>query len=347
LSCIDERLLRAIAQKCLSTFTACVLSQESLFFLRFVADCRPLMKYLRYAFALLPLVGLGELGAHFYFAKRPPSEADWRAIRPSVLAMRQPNDLVVTSPRWTDPIARMTLGEALMPVRDVARADESRYAYAVEVSIFGVHPSSLSNWHELSKTKSGKFTMRRLQNPAYVPVVADFVERVDAGKAEVFVVDGQKAPCPWSTNAPVYAGGLGGAPTFPSNRFVCTAPSHVFAGVTVIDDENFLPRRCVMMHVPDRGSIEARFDDVPLGSEIFGHSGMRWIIERDLTGTPIRLEVFLDGEKIGDEFHNDGQGWKSFRFPTPGRAGTKGSLLFKITSPNASRRQMCWEATTR
>src|SRR5271156_4696579 len=95
------------------------------------------MRLLRYAFLLVPALGLAELGAHLWFAKRPPTFDEWSTVVNAVRETRQEGDLVVIAPSWADPAARRALGDALMPLRDVARPDESRYAHAIEVSILG------------------------------------------------------------------------------------------------------------------------------------------------------------------------------------------------------------------
>ncbi|MBI5536272.1 MAG: hypothetical protein HY898_26355 [Deltaproteobacteria bacterium] len=305
------------------------------------------MKLSHLAFVLVPVLGLAELGAHVYFARRPPNEAQWREAAPRITSLRKPGDLVVVGPQWAEPAARMVLGDSMMPVRDVARPDESRYETALEISIAGQRSKYTRTWRELEKHSFGKFVVRRLQNPGYQKVSYDFVDHLNGVDASALLYDTQEHPCSWSDHAQLYAGGLGGPPTFPSTRFVCPAPMHVFAGVTVVEDQDYLPRRCIMMHAPDKGHIEARFRDVPLGNEIRGHSGMRMIVERELAGAPIVLEVFVDGQKIGQDVHLDGEWWKPWRFPLGAFAGKRGEVAFRVSSPRESQRQMCWEADTR
>ncbi len=305
------------------------------------------MKFARWAFAVVPLVALLELGAHLYFAVRPPTEAQWRAAAPRLAALRRPHDLVVIAPQWAEPVARMVLGDDVMPVSDVARPDETRYATAMEISILGERSKYTKGWPQIDRQTVGKFVVRHLQNPQPATILYDFVEHVDPSAATALLRDGSEKPCPWSDHAGTFSGGLGGPPAFPSHRFVCPAPLHVFVGVTIVEDQTYLPRRCIMMHVPMNGSIEARFRDVPLGAQIHGHSGMRMIVERESNGTPILLEVFVDGAKVGEDTHVDGEFWKSWTIPTPGYEGKRGEVMFRVSSAHESQRQMCWEADTR
>ncbi len=262
-------------------------------------------------------------------------------------AARHPEDLVIVAPRWAEPVARQVLGDHVMPLRDVARPDESRYATALEISILGQRDLATRTWSELERRTVGKFELRRLGNPDPAHVGYDFVDHLEPGSASVSLVDGAPKDCPWNAKAAPFAGGLGGAPAFPSTRFVCPAAMHLFAGVTVVEDQEYRPRRCVMMHAPDRGYVQAVFRNVPLGKEIRGHTGLRWIIERDLNGAPMTLEVLVGGEKLGDDVHLDGQGWKFWRFALGKHAGLREDVTFRVSSPSASRRQMCWEADSR
>src|SRR5262249_32004369 len=118
----------------------------------------------RFAFAAVPLLGLAELAAHFFFAERPPAFGDWFVLRDVVAAERRPGDLVVVAPEWADPVARRALGDALMPMRDEARPDVTRYASALEIGILGAHAHELSGWREIERREHGKFVVRRLEN---------------------------------------------------------------------------------------------------------------------------------------------------------------------------------------
>ncbi len=84
----------------------------------------------------LPVVGLAELGLHFWFAKRPPTFEEWAQVRDDIGTF-PPSAPVVVAPRWAEPLARQALGDERMPLAHVARPDTSRFERAVEVSILG------------------------------------------------------------------------------------------------------------------------------------------------------------------------------------------------------------------
>src|SRR5262249_7474688 len=155
-----------------------------------------------------PIAGLAELAAHFWFARRPPSFDDWYAITDAVRAMKQSGDLVVIAPAWADPAARRALGDDLMPLRDVARPDVTRYANAVEVSILGERAEEVRGFRETERREVGRFLLRRLENPAPARVVYDFVDHLDPAVADVRGTD-PATTCTWNPRANVVAGGLG------------------------------------------------------------------------------------------------------------------------------------------
>ncbi|MFT3773169.1 MAG: hypothetical protein QM820_47930 [Minicystis sp.] len=305
------------------------------------------MKLWRWAFVAVPVLGLVELGAHAWFARRPPSFDDWYTITDGVRAMKQPGDLVVVAPAWADPAARRALGDPLMPLRDVARPDVTRYAHALEISVLGERAEEVRGFREVERREIGRFLLRRLENPAPARVVYDFVDHLDPAVVDVRGTD-PPVTCSWNPRATVAAGGLGGHPTFPAARFECPGGVFFNVGVTVIADEEFRPRRCLWSHPFARGEIVTRFRDVPLGQVIRGHGGLYWMIEREKKGAPITLTVRVDGEVVGSAVHRDGDGWAGFEFPLGAHAGAKAATVeFAVTSPNYRDRHFCFEADSR
>ena len=296
----------------------------------------------------VPLAGLLELGLHFHFASAAPRGHDWDAAREPVTRLRQSGELVVIAPRWAEPLARQALGDGLMPLRDVARPDESGYARAIEVSILGEHAPDLRGWRVAKEERHGKFTYRVLENPKPEQVSYDFVDHIRPEDLEVFeLVGGEPRPCPWRTNAPVSNGGLGGNPTFPAQRFVCASGDWFFVGVTVIDDQHeYRPRRCIWSHPPPGGTMRMRFKNVPLGGVIRGFAGLPWVLFRDGTGAPVELEARVAGASLGVYVHEDQDGWAPFSFPT-GRAGQRGEVELEVRSANIQDCHYCFAADTR
>ena len=301
----------------------------------------------RGAFVVLPLAGIVELGAQLYTSRRAPTFDAWLELRAPVAELRKDGELVVIAPAWAEPLARRALGDDLMPVRDVARPDVTRYATAIEVSILGERAPELAGFREESRTTRGKFTLRRLANPTPAKVVYDFVDHARPPIADVRGTD-PAVPCAWNPRAPVSSGGLGGHPTFPPQRFECPGGEFFNVGVTVIADEQFRPRRCLWSHPFARGEIVTRFHDVPLGRVIRGHGGMYWITEREQRGAPITLTVRVNGDTVGSYVHADGDGWSPFELPLGAHAGADhAEVELAVSASNNTHRHFCFEADTR
>ena len=305
------------------------------------------MRLSRVALALLPLAGLVELGAQVWASHRAPRPSEYAALEPVVRELERPGDVVVVSPRWAEPLVRKALGDALMPIDMVARSDVARYDRAIEVSVLGANASELEGFTLHESRAVGPFTLRILDNPRPDHVVYDFVDHVEPPIAKVFGTE-PRVDCEFSSHAEVLAGGLGGHPTFPAARFLCPGGEFFNVGVTVIADEHFLPRRCIWSHPFATGQIVTRFEKVRLGERITGHSGMYWIIERNLAGAPIDLEISVDDDIVGKVTHTDGQGWAPFSFPLGAHAGAeKADVEFRVSSPNYVDRHFCFEASSR
>src|SRR6266536_5522047 len=107
----------------------------------------------RYLPLLVPILGLVELGAHFFFSRRAPTHDQWSEVRGLVASWYEPGEVVVIAPHWAEPMARWSFGESLMPLRDVARPDVTRYAKALEVSVLGGRPPEITNRKLLRETQ--------------------------------------------------------------------------------------------------------------------------------------------------------------------------------------------------
>jgi hypothetical protein len=293
----------------------------------------------------VPVVAALELALHVVFAHRAPTPEQWEKARPAVAAWYKAGEPVVIAPYWAEPMARWKWGDELFPVREVARPDVTRYAEALEVSAMGARSPELAGWRLLREAKAGPFTLRSLSNPAPANVTFDFSDHLDPPTAEVEIAKGTSTvACAFTDAAPVESGGLGGNPTYPASRFRCAGePEHVFVGLTVVDDEHARPRRCIWSHPPNSGETVTRFRSVPLGSVIRGHSGRRWVLERDAGGASFTIRVLVAGHEVGRFVHFDGDGWKAFELPLGVDAHHTADVEFRATGNT----QACFEADSR
>ncbi|HEX7671852.1 MAG TPA: hypothetical protein VF395_19795 [Polyangiaceae bacterium] len=294
---------------------------------------------------LVPALGLLELGGHFYYSGRPPKLDEWRLVRREVAEVRRNAELVVIAPDWAEPNARYAFGDALMPLSDVGRADESARARAIEVSILGASAPELSGWTVASEKRAGKFRIRVLLNPHPAAVTYDFVDHVaDAEVADVR--GGAVTPCPWDPQARKSAGGLHGDPAFPGRRHQCAGDSH-FVGVTVIEDKGWRGRRCLWASPSSTTTLSIRYHDVPVGHVIRGYGATPWWVERELRGGPIEVTVLVGGDTIGKYVQRAGDSWKLFELPVPASASPHADVEFRVESPHGRERQFCLQADTR
>lgn len=302
------------------------------------------MPLLRWLWLAIPVLGLGELGAHFYFARRAPDLDEWRALRPRIVELRKKDELVVVAPAWAEPLARHAFGEDQMPLAHVARPDVSGFARALEVSALGKQSPELDGWREIERHEAGRFTLRVLENPRFTPLRFDFVEAVARGRARVSVSGARgEEPCPFTENARTATGGLLGHVAYPRARFRCGGDDS-FVGVTVIEDDDYRPHRCILARLSRPGTIAIRFPDVPLGSRVRGFTGLSFFLLRD-GGTPSApLGVHIDGREIGRLNGRELPLWAPFEFSTAG--ATEAGVEFRVEI-DAVARELCLFADSR
>src|SRR5262249_45658728 len=150
-----------------------------------------------------------------YFAERQPRLEDWQALRSEVSKFKRRDELLVTAPDWATPLGRHAFGDELMPIADLARADDRGYQRPVEVGARGARSEELAGWRELERREVGAFTLRRLENPAYTPIKYRFVDHARPPDLAVSEGDQERDACPFSEHAPSLTGGLHGSVAFP------------------------------------------------------------------------------------------------------------------------------------
>jgi hypothetical protein len=297
------------------------------------------------------VMGLGvlELCAHYRFANAAPDIEAWRAVRPVVQAAAAPEDLILVSPRWAEPQARLVLGDSLMPLSHVARADESLFARALEISILGERAAELEGWQLEREERFGGFDLRTWRNPRSQTSLYDFFARAEPPHLAVYVERDGKPPesCPFGKNHRVSNGDLGGHPTFPRRRFACSGAEWSFVGRTVIEDQSYRPRQCLWAHPIARAALTLRYDAVLIGSVIRGYGALPFLIERERRGSPIELSASVGGEVVGIFRHADGDGWKAFEISTERFRGQTLPVEFRIRSKREARRDFCFQADVR
>jgi hypothetical protein len=290
-------------------------------------------------------VALLELVLHFVFAHRAPRPEEWAKARPVVESMYTEGTVVSVAPYWAEPVARWKLGDRLMPLRDVARPDASRYSTAIEISAMGDRDPELAGWAIERAEKVGRLVVRRLRQQQPPSVRYVFTDHLEPPVEVSLAGPGGGAPCPYTTNAQVSTGNLSGHPPFPAARFSCSGRADQFMGITIIDDGEARPRRCIWAYAPGgQQEMVARFPGVPLGDVIQGYASTHYMYDREATSS-FYIRILVDGEEIGRVYHHDGQGWSPFKVELGSRAGRPSAdVELRVGGPS---RPACLEADTR
>jgi hypothetical protein len=296
----------------------------------------------------LPLVSLAELWAHRHFRSVAPTSEDWQRLEPEVIQLYRPNDLVTVTPHWADPLLRQLLGDRLMPIEVLARADDETLERVIVVSFGAAKDEQFAHWRERDHRASGPFQISLRENPQLETARMRLLDRVHPGMLQVFEGSaGDPHACSYTTIGRVSTGGLGGDPTLPANRFACPSGEPHLVAITTIDDQAFLPRRCIWAHPSALGPLTLVFRDVWLGQKLVGHAGLPWLLSRDGAGTPIRLSARFEGTPVGNVVIEDTQGWTRFEWSTLTHRDQRGDLELVVSSEQAQNRRFCFTLESR
>jgi hypothetical protein len=266
---------------------------------------------------------LGELGLHAYFANRAPSFEDYSALAPRLLELKPPGVPVLASPAWAEPLLRQAAPEAF-PLAELARPDDRGFARYLEVSLggswpFGAEPE-LSRLPVESEHEVGPFRLRLLKNSDVESTRHDFTSALERGEVEVATdVAGELTPCPSVEARRARTGGLHGAVARPRRYHACTGERAV--AVTVIEDQNYRPRRCILIEAPSRGSVELVFRGVPPSAKLVGFAGFSYFLDRDAPGAQVELSLAEGGQPLGAQRVEAARGWQRFEVQRPAAGG--------------------------
>ena len=268
---------------------------------------------------LVPLLGLAELALHRHFAVRAPSFEAHAALAPELKKLKQPGMPVVVAPRWAEPLLRQAAPEAF-PIAELTRPDDTGFAAFIEVSMLGQHAPELATFGVRSTKKLGPFTLTIRDNPRFELPRFDFVTAADTGEMEVFdFVGRQRSDCRRVERPRVTTGGLHGPVTRPHSRHEC--PGGRVVGVTLIEDHEYRPRRCILVEPADTGEVVLRFTSVPASDKLVGFVGHSYFLARDQRGVSVELKVNDAEREIGQQRVSADGRWSRFELKRSAPAG--------------------------
>lgn len=269
---------------------------------------------------LVPVLGLAELGLHQYFARRAPGFQEYAALAPQLLKLKPPGVPVVVAPAWAEPLLRQAAPKAF-PLEELARMDDSGFEGFLEVSLLGKHAPQLEGYAVERSWRVGAFELSYRKNPRREPTVFDFVGALAEGQVEVFGDhEGRRDVCPLVAHPHTSTGGLHGHVAYPRQRFDC--PDGSFAGVSIIDDQDYRPRRCILAQAPRSGALVLRFGGVQPGRRLLGFAGLSYFLKRDVESASVLLRAEHEGASLGEQRITGAAGWARFELAAPGSAGT-------------------------
>ncbi len=302
------------------------------------------MRLGRFGIVLLLCVPVGELIAHARVQRHVLTDEDVAAAATFVKKNWRPRDLVTSAPSWTDPILRLHLG-SLITLDMAGRHDDSAYERIWVLSMRGKLPADVPAGAkpELDQ-RFGEVRLLRY-GLGKSPVRFDFVDQLPAAHVAL-----EGRDCPYRKGGVPRGGGLGKGVLYPlSERFDCDPRRPwLFVGRVVMEDLDVKPRRCIWQHAAGDAPVSTTFDDVPLGDELILYAGLYYEHERMRDGGPVRVDVFVNGQRRMSMVHHDGEGFRRMRVAT-GAVGDpeRGQVRIDVTAPAPDRRSLCWAASTR
>ncbi len=233
--------------------------------------------------AVLALVGLVALGFQLWLPSTHVAEADYLAVAQVLEAERQPGDVVLLSPWWTER-ARIYVPDGL-PVVGYQGSDGTALERHPRIWVLsqprqpnaglGAFEAAFlpSRTEEGSARRFGNLTLRRFGNGRHRPVVFDASEALARAQVYLEGPDGSRQPCGWT----------GAGHRCPNGRTVAREWHEV----------HFAPYDCVRLDAPGGPTrLVVEFSEVPQADALSLQGGYFWEFgAHDSTPSSLTLEV--------------------------------------------------------
>lgn len=280
---------------------------------------------------LLPVLGLAELAAHQYFATRAPGFEAYTALAPELVKLKRPGMPVVVAPAWAEPLVRQAAPE-VFPIAELTRPDNSAFPRFLEVSLLGSSAPELGEFPVLETVQSGAFLLRVRDNPRATPVVFDFVTAVGSGEVEVFNdIASVRSQCKLTEQARPTTGGLHGPAARPRSRHEC--PGGRVIGVTLIEDEDYRPHRCILVDPIQTGQVVLRFNSVPESARLVGFVGPAAFRARGMGAVSVDLSLREANRELGQHRAAVADGWSRFELKRAAPFGAVEVVIDRFSLP--------------
>ncbi len=281
--------------------------------------------------ALLIALCLFAVGFWSTRAGQEPATEDYQQIAQIVRAQWTEGDVLSVRPWWAARI-RQQLGDlTFVSVRNLAGEDWSRFARLWVVLLPGAElsgPFADASVSLAQEFTAGKLRLRRYQLAKRAEVLFDFRAQLQRAKVRM-----RKQPAAVACDR------------WRENRWICSRHDWNYVGrITVELDRD--PREVIWAHPAD-DPLEIEFDGVPAGRELRVHTGFTPPAARAAGGTPVTLQVLVNGKEIGRVVQDNQSGYFLHRWDISGCGAGPHQVTFVVTAPHGGMRHFCFDGEVR
>jgi hypothetical protein len=275
----------------------------------------------------------------FFFYKRlndwTPVQDDWRNAAGIIAADFGSNDIVAIVPFWASTGERYLVGAGLRHryVRWAANEDWAGYDKLWVLSGYGRFNDrdaliSLGFKPDFVK-QAGALQVERFSNPDGGTPTFRFLEHLQEAKVEQ-VRRGRTQVCgPWDARL---------------LRFECAKKS-TWNYVGLLNREvGFGVRPSIWAHPIQSGETHVLFSSVTASRRIVVHTGLTLFAIAERQGTPVLVDVLVDGKKVGQAVQPNARGWLRHEFSLDGLENQPHEVRFVVHSKRENRRHFTFDA---
>ncbi len=242
----------------------------------------------------------------------------------------KPHDAITTRPWWAAK-ARQWLGDlSFLQVRDLEHEDLSHFTRLWVISLPGHYhlggPFIDGTYTMVNQVDLDGLLVELWKLPEPVEVLYDFRENLNQARVFVAARTGDKPCSRWVRD-----------------RWICTGRDWNYVGRVIVEMGDD-PREVIWAHPSDLGTLVISYAQVPTGKTLLVHTGLTPPGARTPNGSPVHLDLELDGKLLGTIMQPNQTGYFPHSFDISNAGPGQHRVVFKVHADNIGMRHFCFQA---
>ncbi len=286
--------------------------------------------------SLLLFLGLlvWSIGWYVYSKFSRPSLKDYQDISNYVKGIfNNDTDVIILQPFWAER-AREYIGDLnLFNPRNPLDEDYSIYHHIYVFSVFNygenIREDFSKRFRFITKKDFGKLSLYQYKNEKPQKIIYNFYSNIK--DAKIRILKGNE---------------IKDCKDYRNEKWTCGGPDWQYIGREILDIDG-TGRECLWSHPVTNSIIEITFENIMLGDNIVGFTGLTDEAVRYIQGSPVFLSILIDDKEYLYHKNPNQIGAHRFKINTKDLVNSAHKITFRVSTHLDGVRHFCFYADTR